>query len=76
MDVMHTSVIRLFEQLGLPGTDAEISTFILKHRPLPESLELHEAPFWSHAQATLLCELKAQDAEWALAVDRLDLALR
>ena len=33
----------LFQQLGLESTDSAIETFIDNHRPLPGSIELHEA---------------------------------
>lgn len=76
MDVRQTNVPRLFEQLGLVGSELEIAAFTEKHRPLSAQLELHDAPFWTSAQAELLFESKALDAEWAEAADRLDAALR
>ncbi len=35
----------LFAQLGLASTPQEIRHFIERHRPLPEPMALHEAPF-------------------------------
>ncbi len=66
----------LFEQLGLPSDEASIVGFIETHRPLPDGVTLTEAPFWSKAQAQLLRESLAADADWAEVVDQLNLALR
>jgi hypothetical protein len=66
----------LFEQLGLPSDEASIRQFIATHRPLPKGTTLTEAPFWSKAQAQLLRESLAADADWAEVVDQLNLALR
>jgi hypothetical protein len=66
----------LFDQLGLPSSNAEIDGFIAAHRPLPERLRLHEAPFWSKSQAQFLREEIAEDADWAELVDELDAMLR
>jgi len=66
----------LFEQLGLPSDEASITAFIQKHGPLPASVRLEDAPFWTPAQAALLREQTVADAEWAEVVDQLNLALR
>ncbi len=66
----------LFAQLGLPADEADIRQFIERHAPLPGATRLDEAPFWRPAQARLLRELVADDADWAALVDQLDLALR
>jgi hypothetical protein len=66
----------LFAQLGLPSDEAGIRGFISGHAPLPQDVELWEAPFWTPAQATLLREELADDADWAETVDQLNLALR
>lgn len=66
----------LFKQLGLPAGDAEIAQFLRRHAPLPARVALAEAPFWSTAQASLLREELAEDADWAEVVDQLDAALR
>jgi hypothetical protein len=66
----------LFAQLGLPNDSASIRSFIAAHAPLPDDVRLEEAPFWSPAQAQLLVEERIDDADWAIVVDRLNLALR
>ncbi len=76
---MHPPVhpfCELFAQLGLPAGEADIERFIRRHAPLPGATRLDEAAFWSPAQARLLRELVAEDADWAELVDQLDLALR
>lgn len=66
----------LFEQLGLPADDASIQAFIERHAPLPKEMPLHEAPFWSAAQAEFLHNALDEDADWAEVVDHLDASLR
>ncbi|MBV8037137.1 DUF2789 domain-containing protein [Roseateles sp.] len=66
----------LFKQLGLPAGDAEIAQFLRQHAPLQASVALAEAPFWTEAQAGLLRDALAGDADWAEIVDQLDAALR
>jgi Protein of unknown function (DUF2789) len=39
-------------------------------------VRLEDAPFWSPAQARLLREELAEDADWSEVIDRLSLALR
>ena len=65
----------LFAQLGLANDDASIQQFIATHSPLPDDVRLEEAPFWSAAQAQLLREERLDDADWAMVVDRLNVAL-
>lgn len=65
----------LFAQLGLPNDNASIQQFIATHAPLPDDVRLEEAPFWSPAQAQLLREERLDDADWAMVVDRLNVAL-
>lgn len=65
----------LFAQLGLPSSDAAISAFIAAHAPLSGDMRLDEAPFWTPAQASLLRELIAADADWAELADQLNAAL-
>ena len=67
---------QLFAQLGLPADEASIRSFIATHSPLPETVALAEAPFWTTAQADLLREEWIEDADWAIQVDQLNLALR
>ncbi|MES2529748.1 MAG: DUF2789 domain-containing protein [Pseudomonadota bacterium] len=66
----------LFEQLGLPSDEADVQGFIAKHRPLPDTVRLADAPWWTPAQAQFLREEILEDADWAEAVDQLNLALR
>lgn len=66
----------LFAQLGLPSEESEIRAFIAQHSPLPETLDLWDAPFWSPSQAALLRDELVEDADWAETVDQLNLALR
>ena len=66
----------LFGQLGLPGDRAFIEGFITRHGPLPDTVRLTEAPFWSPQQALFLCEAVRDDADWAAVVDQLDVLLR
>ncbi len=70
------SLRNLFEQLGLPGGEAEIERFVATHRPLAAGLLLADAPFWTAAQAQFLREEVEDDADWAEIVDQLNLMLR
>ena len=72
---VHT-LNNLFAQLGLPSDAAGIDRFVKTHRPLPSTQALHEATFWSPAQAAFLREEVLVDADWAGIVDRLDAELR
>ena len=65
----------LFAQLGLPDDPASIQQFIATDSPLPDGMRLEEAPFWTPAQAQLLREERLDDADWAMVVDRLNVAL-
>ena len=66
----------LFDQLGLDSTDQAIQDFINQNAPLPGSVELHDAEFWSSSQASFLKQSKDDDAEWVELVDQLDSMLR
>ena len=76
MDTLQHTLTDLFEQLGLPATPEEIREFIASGRPLPDEIALHAAPFWSPAQSTFLLESLLADADWAIAIDQLNVALR
>jgi len=76
MDQSFHRFSELFAQLGLPNDAAAIAGFVRTHAPLPPSVLLADAPFWSPAQATLLREELAGDADWAEVVDQLNAALR
>ena len=66
---------QLFAQLRLADDNAGIQAFIAAHSPLPDGMRLEDAPFWSPAQAQLLREERQDDADWAMVVDRLNVAL-
>lgn len=66
----------LFAQLGQPNDEASIARFIETHAPLPDSLQLHEATFWTPAQAGFLREAILEDGDWAEVVDELNNDLR
>ncbi len=76
MNDAHHEFSELFAQLGLPSDEEAIRSFIALHAPLPEQVRLEDASCWTRAQAQLLRESLAQDADWAAVVDRLNLALR
>lgn len=75
MEPVFHSMKALFEQLGLPCSDSEISAFIDRHVLAPET-PLHEANFWNEAQARFLKDCIEEDADWAEVVDHLDAQLR
>ena len=66
----------LFAQLGLPSDPPSIAEFIATHAALPGNVELADAPFWTPAQAAMLRNEIADDADWAEVVDQLNVALR
>ena len=74
-NTMHSEA-DLFEQLGLPASEKDIQAFISSYRPLPDNIKLHEAPFWTNAQAKFLRDQIAIDADWAVPIDTLDARLR
>lgn len=66
----------LFRQLGLPDEPAAIGQFIASHRPIPPDVALADAPCWTPSQARFLREEITKDADWAVVIDALNLALR
>lgn len=74
-ELMHP-LASLFAQLGLPSAPRDIRLFIETHRPLPEGMALHEAPFWSASQSAFLLENVQNDADWSEVIDELNVALR
>lgn len=62
----------LFSQLGQPNDEASITRFIETHSPLGAAVQLHEAVFWTPAQASFLREAISDDADWAAIVDALN----
>lgn len=76
MESPRHTLAHLFCQLGLPDGETAIDAFIGQHRPLPNGVALHEAPFWDAAQATFLREEIIDDADWAPVIDALNAMLR
>lgn len=76
MDLHRHDMASLFAQLGLPSDEAAIDRFVDSHSPLPESLPLPEASFWTPAQAAFLREETLVDADWAPVIDALNRQLR
>ena len=73
----HHKFAALFAQLGLPDSPAGIQQFIRQHRPLPQTLNLSEAPFWNASQVAFLREQwHADDGDWTIQIDQLNVALR
>ncbi|MES2626842.1 MAG: DUF2789 domain-containing protein [Pseudomonadota bacterium] len=76
METETHALCDLFSQLGLAGDADSIEQFIKSHRPLPESVPITEAPFWSKSQRDLLKQAYILDAEWVPLVDQLNVRLR
>ena len=76
METTNHPMSELFAQLGLANDSASIEAFIRDHAPLAADVCLNEAPFWTPAQAALLREERAEDADWTEIVEQLDAALR
>ncbi|GIU34380.1 DUF2789 domain-containing protein [Shewanella schlegeliana] len=75
MDTTTNNLPNLFLQLGLTNEEAAIEAFIREHS-LPDTMQLHEAPFWSASQKHFLVESFNQDAQWSEVIDQLDTLLR
>lgn len=75
MDTPFHRICDLFSQLGLDAEPASVERFIASHRPLPAGVAVHEAPFWTPAQAQFLREQLQADADWAEVVDSLAVRL-
>ena len=75
MDLFAPNMQSLFAQLGEPSDEASIARFIAQHGPLRGHTRLHEAPFWTPAQALFLRDALLQDANWAPVVDALNAGL-
>jgi len=72
----HRTLNDLFDQLGLPSSDADIRRFVARHGPLPAEQTLTEAPIWSDAQLAFLTEAwRADGGDWALPFDELNVLL-
>ncbi len=75
MEATHHRFAELFAQLGLASDKESIGRFIETHRPLPASVALADAAFWTPSQAAMLRQQLSEDADWAELVDQLNLAL-
>ena len=76
MEQPHHSLADLFAQLGLDNEPAAMREFVARHRPLPMTVSLSDAPFWSVSQAALIKQKLSDDSDWALIVDTLNVQLR
>ncbi|MFT6268311.1 MAG: hypothetical protein ACJAVV_001119 [Alphaproteobacteria bacterium] len=76
MEAPIHSMESLFEQLGLDGSSEAVTNFIQKNAPIPNTVKLHEADFWTESQSLCLEEMIDVDADWAEIVDQLSLLLR
>lgn len=76
MEDLIPSMTRLFDQMGLESEPKFIESFIAAHKPLPDSIALADAPFWSASQAEFLRSEVAEDTDWAIVIERLNAALR
>lgn len=70
------NMCNLFAQLGEASDEAGIARFIESNSPLPDQVLLHEAAFWSPAQAGFLKQAIVDDADWAEITDALNARLR
>ncbi len=75
MERTPPSMQALFDQLGLPSDADSIRRFIAEHGPLPNTVRLHEAPFWNEVQAKFLRDAFLDDADWIETVDTLNAQL-
>jgi hypothetical protein len=72
MEAPRHSMNDLFSQLGLQAGPEEIERFIATHGPLPATVRLADAPFWTPAQAAFLRESLLVDADWSDVIDLLN----
>lgn len=75
MDTDQHTMKALFQQLGLPTTEASIDAFF-HNVHLPADIPLQNAAIWSSAQAQFLQEALADDSDWCEIVDQLNSQLR
>lgn len=75
MDTDQHTMKSLFQQLGLPSSDASIDAFFYNTH-LPANIPLESAAVWNSAQAQFLREALAEDSDWAEVVDQLNSQLR
>jgi hypothetical protein len=74
MEQPHYDMSNLFAQLGEANDEKSIARFIASHK-LKDELHLHEAKFWTTAQAKFLREAICDDSDWAIVVDELNTQL-
>jgi hypothetical protein len=74
MELISHDLSHLFEQLGLPSSNADINTFIAAHR-LSADMPIAQAGFWGASQAQFLAKALADDSDWSNAVDALSARL-
>lgn len=75
MELIDKQMSNLFAQLGEANDEQSISLFIALHGGMPGRVHLHEAQFWSSAQASFLSEAHLSDAAWSQVVDELNIKL-
>ena len=71
MERSQHDMSRLFDQLGQASDEGAMARFIETH-PLDGAVRLHEAVFWTAAQADFLRQAILDDADWAEAADALN----
>ncbi len=76
MDMSSHNLQSLFEQLGLPSSEEQITVFLDQHSPLDPGVTLVEASFWNPGQRAFLIESLAEDSDWTELVEHLDAVLR
>lgn len=75
MDTSSHTLNTLFDQLGLPSSDHDITRFIERHRRDTGLDPLEGAPFWSPSQARFIQEALLDDSDWCEVVDELNTRL-
>jgi Protein of unknown function (DUF2789) len=76
---MHSgnhSMTELFDQLGLPSDEASIASFIESNHPLEMATRFYDAAFWTPAQAAFIKQNMANDGDWAILIDSLNVSMR
>lgn len=76
MSCKAPSLPLLFVQLNLAADELAILRFIRHHRPLPDSVDLLHAPFWTPAQAAVLWKLQRRGSPWCGVLAQFEAALR
>lgn len=69
------NMANLFAQLGRPCDELAIARFMEINGPLSGGVLLHEAPFWTPAEAEFLRQAILDDADWAEVIDALNAGL-